>query len=63
MLVVQSSQNADTRAIQDKLDEIIKSLPKADDSKKNEETRLKKKATKNNLANRGARSYSLICPS
>ena len=42
ILVVQSSQNADTRAIQDKLDEIIKSLPKADDSKKNEETRLKK---------------------
>ena len=42
MFVVQSSQNADTRAIQDKLDEIIKSLPNADDSKKNEETRLKK---------------------
>lgn len=34
MFVVQSSQNADTQAIQDKLDEIIESLPKADDSKK-----------------------------
>lgn len=42
LFVVQSSQNADTQAIQDKLDEIIKSLPKADDSKENEETRLKK---------------------
>lgn len=34
MFVVQSSQNANTQAIQDKLDEIIESLPKADDSKK-----------------------------
>ena len=42
LFVIQSSQNADTRAIQDKLDEIIKALPGADTSKEKEENRLKK---------------------
>ncbi len=41
LFVVQSSQNADTRAIQDKLDEIIDSLPGADTGKEKEEKRIK----------------------
>lgn len=41
LFVVQSSQNADTKAIQDKLDEIINALPDADNSKEKEEERLK----------------------
>jgi low affinity Fe/Cu permease len=39
---VQASQNADTRALQDKLDEIIDSLPNADDKVKAEEKRIKR---------------------
>src|SRR5690606_16441006 len=42
LFVVQSSQNADTEAIQDKLDEIIDSLPKANTRKEGEEKRLKR---------------------
>ena len=42
LFVVQSSQNADTRAIQDKLDEIIDALPNADTSKEKEEKRIKR---------------------
>ncbi|NCU31105.1 hypothetical protein EOM57_04850 [Candidatus Saccharibacteria bacterium] len=37
VFVVQSTQNADTKAIQDKLDEIIDSLPRASNKKKAEE--------------------------
>lgn len=42
LFVVQSSQNADTAAIQDKLDEIIESLPKASTKKAGEEKRMKR---------------------
>lgn len=42
VFVVQATQNADTRALQDKLDEIIDSLPKADDHVKSEEKRIKR---------------------
>lgn len=42
LFVVQGSQNADTMAIQDKLDELIDSMPKANKSKEQEEKRLKK---------------------
>lgn len=42
LFVVQSSQNADTKAIQDKLDEIIDSLPGADTNKEKEELRIKR---------------------
>ena len=42
LFVVQSSQNADTAAIQDKLDEIIDSLPKASTKKEGEEKRMKR---------------------
>jgi low affinity Fe/Cu permease len=42
LFVVQSSQNADTTAIQDKLDEIIDVLPKADTTKEAEEKRMKR---------------------
>jgi len=41
LFIVQSSQNADTEAIQDKLDEIIEALPKASDKKEGEEKRIK----------------------
>lgn len=41
LFVVQSSQNADTQAIQDKLDEIIDSLPKASKKKEGEEKQIK----------------------
>lgn len=41
LFIVQSSQNADTKAMQDKLDEIIDSLPRADSSKKAEEEQIK----------------------
>ena len=46
LFVVQSSQNADTEAIQDKLDEIINSLPNANSKKEKEEKRLKRGETK-----------------
>lgn len=46
LFVVQSSQNADTEAIQDKLDEIINSLPNANTKKEKEEKRLKRGETK-----------------
>ena len=46
LFVVQSSQNADTEAIQDKLDEIIKSLPKTNKKKEKEEKGLKRGETK-----------------
>ena len=42
LYVVQSWQNFDTEAIQDKLDEIIDALPRAKTSKKGEEKRLKR---------------------
>jgi low affinity Fe/Cu permease len=42
LFIVQGSQNADTEAIQDKLDEIIDSLPKANDKKEGEEKRIKR---------------------
>lgn len=42
VFIVQATQNADTKAMQDKLDEIIESLPKANDHVENEEKRLKK---------------------
>lgn len=42
IIVVQASQNADTAAIQDKLDEIIDALPNARTSKEGEEKRLKR---------------------
>lgn len=42
LFVVQSSQNADTKAIQDKLDEIIDSLPAADRTKEREEKKIKR---------------------
>ena len=42
LFVVQSSQNADTEAIQDKLDEIIDSLPTADRTKEGEEKKIKR---------------------
>ncbi|OYX43765.1 hypothetical protein B7Y94_00935 [Candidatus Saccharibacteria bacterium 32-49-12] len=41
LFVVQASQNADTKAIQDKLDEIIDVLPGASKSKEGEEERFK----------------------
>ena len=48
VFVVQASQNADTKALQDKLDEVIDSLSKADDRYKGEEKRIKKDAKKPN---------------
>ncbi len=42
VFIVQTSQNADTKALQDKLDEIVKALPKADDKVKGEEKRIKR---------------------
>ena len=42
VFVVQSSQNADTKAMQDKLDEIIENLPGADTSKEREEKKFKR---------------------
>ncbi len=46
LFIIQASQNADTEAIQDKLDEIIKALPKANASKEGEEKQLKKGKSK-----------------
>ncbi len=42
LFVLQSSQNADTEAMQDKLDEIIDVLPRAQTSKEGEEKQLKR---------------------
>lgn len=42
VFVVQSTQNTDTKAMQDKLDEIIDSLPKATNKKKGEEKAAKR---------------------
>ena len=42
LFVLQSSQNADTMAIQHKLDEIIDALPGTDKTKEAEEERLKR---------------------
>ena len=42
LFVIQSSQNADTAAMQDKLDEIIEALPKARKKKEAEEKRMKR---------------------
>lgn len=42
LFILQASQNADTQAIQDKLDEIIDTLPKASKNKEGEEKRLKR---------------------
>ena len=42
LFIVQSSQNADTKAIQDKLDEIIRALPNTDKTKEKEEKRIKR---------------------
>lgn len=41
LFVIQNSQNADTKAMQDKLDEIIAALPQADSKKEEEEKRFK----------------------
>ncbi len=41
LFIIQGSQNADTKAIQDKLDELIESLPKANDKLEGEEKRMK----------------------
>lgn len=41
LFVVQASQNADTEAIQDKLDELIEALPSASENRKGEERKLK----------------------
>ena len=42
LFVVQASQNADTLAIQDKLDKILDALPQADTKAKGEEKQLKR---------------------
>lgn len=42
LFVLQASQNADTEAMQMKLDEIIRALPKADNTKRGKEKDLKK---------------------
>lgn len=42
LFILQASQNADTKAMQDKLDKIIDALPQADDSAKGEEEEFKK---------------------
>lgn len=42
LFIVQASQNADTEAIQDKLDEIIEAIPGARTSKEGEEKEFKK---------------------
>ncbi len=47
LFVIQASQNADTEAIQDKLDEIIDALPNASKSKEGEEKDFKE-GKKNN---------------
>ncbi len=41
IFIVQSTQNADTQAIQDKLDEILRSLPEANSKIIGEEKKLK----------------------
>lgn len=41
LFMLQASQNADTQAIQDKLDELIKALPNAHEDKVAEEEELK----------------------
>ena len=42
LFIIQSSQNADNKAIQDKLDEIIEALPQASNKKEHEEELFKK---------------------
>lgn len=42
LFVIQASQNADTQAIQDKLDEIIEALPEARTDVEGEEKEIKK---------------------
>lgn len=42
LFVIQASQNADTKAIQDKLDDIIEALPHSDKVHKGEEKEIKK---------------------
>lgn len=42
LFIIQSSQNADNKAIQDKLDEIIEALPQASNKKEREEELFKK---------------------
>ena len=42
LFIIQASQNADTAAIQDKLDEIIGSLPRANHKKEGEEKEMKR---------------------
>lgn len=42
LFVIQSSQNADTEAIQDKLDAIIEAIPGANEKTEHEEKRLKR---------------------
>ena len=42
VFIVQASQNADTKALQDKLDEIIDSLSNADNRVKGEEKEIKR---------------------
>lgn len=42
LFMLQSAQNADTQAIQDKLDDLIKALPNTDKDKVAEEEKLKR---------------------
>jgi len=42
LFIVQSSQNADTKAIQDKLDAIIEALPNASRQTEGEENKIKR---------------------
>ena len=42
LFIVQASQNADTEAMQDKLDKILDALPQADTKAKGEEKQLKR---------------------
>jgi len=46
LFVIQSSQNADTKAIQDKLDSLIEAIPGASDKKEGEEKRIKQGSKK-----------------
>ena len=42
LFIIQSSQNADTKAIQEKLDALIEAMPKANDKLEGDEKRMKR---------------------